>query len=146
LKPSDIAPLDYVAIFFVGGHGPMFDMSDNTEIQQLTAKIYEANNTNIVAAVCHGPIGLVNVKLSSGEYLVKDKEVTGFSNSEEEAVKLVEQMPCLLEDKMKERGAKYSAAANWAANVKADGRVVTGQNPASATPIGEEIVKLLKQQ
>jgi hypothetical protein len=123
---------------------PLFrdrDTPDNAVIQQVCTQIYE--NGGVVAAVCHGPCGIVNVKLSNGKYLIDGKEVTGFSNAEEEAVGLTQVMPFLLEDKMKQRGARYHAAANWASNVVVCDRVVTGQNPASATPVGEAIVKLL---
>ena len=89
--------------------------------------------------------GLVNVKLSTGDYLVKGKTVTGFTNEEEAAVQLVEQMPFLLETKLKEHGAKFQNAAMFQVCVHADERVVTGQNPASATPMAEKIVELLKK-
>lgn len=141
LHPDQINPADYAAILYVGGHGPMWDTPDNQALQRIAAQIYESDG--IVAAVCHGPCGIVNVKLSNGKYLIEGKEVTGFSNAEEEAVGLTKVMPFLLETRMKERGARYHAAANWQANVVVSERLVTGQNPASATPLGEAIAKLL---
>lgn len=141
--PSEVNPADYAAILYVGGHGPMWDTPDNADIQKICASIYEAGG--VVSAVCHGPCGIVNVKLSNGKYLIDGKEVTGFTNAEEEAVGLTSVMPFLLETKMKERGARFHGAANWAANVVVCERVVTGQNPASATPLGQAVAQLLQQ-
>jgi putative intracellular protease/amidase len=120
----------------------MWDTPDNAEIQKIAVTIYEEQN-GVVGAVCHGPCGIVNTKLSDGKYLVEGKKVTGFSNAEEEAVQLTEVMPFLLESKLKERGAIYSAAPNWAPHVVVDNRLATGQNPASATPLAEAMVKML---
>ena len=89
---------------------------------------------------------LVNIKLSDGEYLVKGKEVTCFTNDEEEAIKLTEAMPFLVESVLVEHGATFCRKANWQANVRVAGRLATGQNPNSATPLGEAIVKLLNQK
>lgn len=88
-------------------------------------------------------VGIVNTKLSNGDYLVKGKKVTCFTNSEEEAIKLCEAMPFLLETRLREHGAEFSAAPDWQSNVVVCDRVVTGQNPASATPMSQAIVKLL---
>jgi len=140
-SPSQIKAKEYKALYFAGGHGPMYDMPDCKEMQQLATQIYE--NKGVVGAVCHGPCGLVNIKLSNGEYLVKGKKVCGFTNSEEEAVNLTQAMPFLLESKLKERGAIFVGAANWQANVQVDERLVTGQNPASASPSGKAVVDLL---
>eukprot|EP01135_Chromosphaera_perkinsii_P003964 Nk52_evm7s265 gene=Nk52_evmTU7s265 len=140
-KPEDINPNDFDAIVYPGGHGPMFDLPENEAIQKLCAAIYEKGG--VVAAVCHGPCGLVNVKLSNGKYLIDGKKVTGFTNSEEEAVKLCEAMPFLLEDRMTEHGGSFSKAADWAENVVVDGRLVTGQNPASSHALAEQLQKLL---
>ncbi|MDX1920254.1 MAG: type 1 glutamine amidotransferase domain-containing protein [Candidatus Caenarcaniphilales bacterium] len=140
--PDQIKPEDYAAIYFAGGHGTMWDLPDNTQLASLASKIYE--NGGIVAAVCHGPAGLVNIKLSNGDYLVKGKEVSAFTNEEEEAVGLTKVVPFLLEDKLKEHGASFSKAPNFQKHVLVSERLVTGQNPASATGVGEEILKLLK--
>ena len=141
---KDVKAKDYQAILYAGGHGTMWDFSNSPEINNLSKSIYEAGG--VVAAVCHGPAALINIKLSDGSYLVAGKSVTGFSNAEEEASKLTKVMPFLLEDDLKKRGAKFSAKPLWQANVVTDGRLVTGQNPASALGVGEAVAKLLKRQ
>ncbi|MEL6461368.1 MAG: type 1 glutamine amidotransferase domain-containing protein [Cyanobacteria bacterium J06641_2] len=142
LSPGEINPNQYSAIFFAGGHGVMWDLPNNQELSQITAAIYEKGG--VVGAVCHGPAGLVNVKLSNGKYLVAGKEVAAFTNEEEEAVKLTEEMPFLLESKLIERGANHTEADNFQSHVVVSGNLVTGQNPASATKTAEEMVKLLE--
>lgn len=141
-KPaSSIDKASYDAVFFAGGHGTMFDFPDNKDLQELTATVYEKGG--VVGAVCHGPASLVNVKLKNGAYLVKDKKVTGFTNKEEEAVKLTQAMPFLLETKLKERGATFSGAKNFQKNVVVSERLVTGQNPASASGVAAQMLKLI---
>ena len=142
LALGDANPADYAAIFFAGGHGVMWDFPDSEAVQRVTRDIYEQGG--IVSAVCHGPAALVNVKLTDGSYLVAGKNVTGFTNGEEAEVQATDIVPFLLESKLNEHGAKHHPAANWANNVVVDGRLVTGQNPASAAGVGEALVKLLK--
>jgi putative intracellular protease/amidase len=125
-------------VFFVGGHGTMWDFADHHKLAELTASVYDADG--VVAAVCHGPAGLVNVRLEDGSYLVTGKKLTAFTNSEEEAVGLTKIVPFSLQTTLTERGAIHQAAANFEVNVVVDGRLVTGQNPASATGVGEAIV------
>lgn len=120
----------------------MFDTPLHIPTQSLAAQIYE--NGGVVSAVCHGPCGLINIKLKNGDHLIKGKKVCGFTNSEEDAVQLSDAMPFMLEDELKRSGGIFVGGPNWLANVQSDQRVVTGQNPASATPTAEEIVKLLK--
>ncbi|MPS72172.1 MAG: type 1 glutamine amidotransferase domain-containing protein [Chryseobacterium sp.] len=144
MKPSDIDPSKYAAIFYAGGHGTMWDFPDNTELQNIARKIYE--NNGIVSAVCHGPSALVNLKLSNGKYLVDGKKVNAFTNEEETAVKLENVVPFLLENQLKERGAIFEKSGLWQNHVVADGRLITGQNPQSAKSVGEEILKQLKQK
>lgn len=144
MKPSEVNPADYVAIHFVGGHGAMWDFPQNKELAKIAAKIYE--NEGVVSAVCHGPAGLVNIKLDNGSYLIAGKRVAGFSNGEEKAVKLDKAVPFLLEDKLKERGAEYSCGPNWKEHVEHDGRLITGQNPQSATKVGEEVLNQLQNK
>ncbi|KAF9153280.1 hypothetical protein BG015_003711 [Linnemannia schmuckeri] len=128
----------FEAIVYPGGHGPMFDLEHNEAALKLTADAYEAGK--VVAAICHGPIALTDVVLKDGTYLVKDKNVTGFSDDEERAVKKDHLVPVLLETKLKQRGAHYHKADKaWGAKVVTDGRIVTGQNPASAPEFGEAI-------
>lgn len=142
VKLADIRAEDYVAIFYPGGHGPMWDMPDDAKSIALIEAFVKADKP--VGAVCHAPVALVNVRGKNGEYLVKGKRVTGFTNAEEEAVGLTGVVPFLLEDRLKERGGIFSKAANWAPYVQVDGKLVTGQNPASSRPGAEELLKLLR--
>lgn len=143
LKPSEVKPSEYKAIFFAGGHGAMWDLPLNEDIAKITAEVYE--NNGVVAAVCHGPAGLVNVKLSNGNYLVEGKKINGFTNEEESIVKLTDVVPFLLEDKLTEHGGIFEKSEPWQVHVTVDQRVVTGQNPQSAKDVGEAIKELLKK-
>lgn len=143
LQPSQVKPDNYSAIFYAGGHGAMWDFADNTELAGIASKIYE--NGGIVAAVCHGPSGLVNIKLNNGKYLVDGKKINAFTNEEEAEVKLTNVVPFLLEDKLKERGAEFEKSGLWENHVVTDQRVITGQNPQSAKSVGEAILKELNQ-
>jgi putative intracellular protease/amidase len=141
-RPADeIDPAGYGAIFFVGGHGTMWDFPDDPALARLARDIYEAGG--VVAAVCHGPSALVNLTLSDGSHLVDGKEVSAFTNSEEEAVGLTGVVPFLLQTALEERGAKHVAAPDFEPKVSVSERLVTGQNPASATGTAEEVVRLL---
>lgn len=143
LQPSQVNPNDYSTIFYAGGHGAMWDFADNTELAAIASKIYE--NGGIVAGVCHGPAGLVNIKLNNGKYLVDGKKINAFTNEEESEVKLTHVVPFLLEDKLKERGAKFEKSGLWQNHVVTDQRVITGQNPQSAKSVGEAILKELNK-
>lgn len=143
LQPSQVNTDEYSAIFYAGGHGAMWDFANNTELSNIASKIYE--NGGIVAAVCHGPAGLVNIKLNNGKYLVDEKKINAFTNEEESEVKLTNVVPFLLEDKLKERGAKFEKSGLWQNHVVTDQRVITGQNPQSAKSVGEAILKELKK-
>jgi putative intracellular protease/amidase len=143
LLPEQVNPDNYHAIFYAGGHGTMWDFPNNAKLAELASSIYEKGG--VVAAVCHGPAALVNVRLSNGEFLVKGKKVAAFTNAEEEAVKLTEIVPFLLESKLLERGAKHVPAANFAVNFQISERLVTGQNPASARGVAEAVVKVLEK-
>jgi putative intracellular protease/amidase len=140
-KLSDLDPADYSAVFFSGGHGTMWDFPDDAAVQKFARELYEAGSP--VGAVCHGPAALVNVKLSGGNYLVAGKEVSAFTNSEEEKVGLTKVVPFLLATKLEERGAKHLAAPDFQKQVVASGNLVTGQNPASAAGVAEKMVELL---
>jgi len=144
MKPSEVNPVSYSAIFFAGGHGAMWDFADNDELAKITAAIYE--NGGIVGAVCHGPAGLVNVKLSNGKYLVDSKKISAFTNEEETEVKLNGVVPFLLEDRLKEHGANFEKSGLWEPHVTVDTRVVTGQNPQSARGVGEAILNELRNE
>ncbi len=141
MKPSDIDPDEYSAIFYAGGHGAMWDFPPNAQLADITRRIYEAGG--VVAAVCHGPAGLVNVHLSDGKYLIKDKKITGFANEEEVLMKREEIVPFLLEDKLKEHGGRYEKGIPMMPHVVVDERLITGQNPASALGVGKHILKKL---
>lgn len=140
---AEVDPTVYRAILFAGGHGTMWDFRGNPDVQRLAAAIHEQGG--VVAAVCHGPAALVDVRLSSGDYLVAGKRVTGFSNDEEEAAELTRVVPFLLEDALADRGGRYEKAPGglWQEHVVTDGRLVTGQNPASAAGVGRAVAQLL---
>lgn len=140
-KPSAIDPSAYAAIFYAGGHGTMWDFPDDADLARIAGAIYDQGG--VVGAVCHGPAGLVNVKLADGSHLVSGKEVAAFTNAEEHLAKLEKVVPFLLADKLESRGAKHRPGPDWKPNVVVSDRLVTGQNPASATGVGEAMVKLL---
>jgi putative intracellular protease/amidase len=141
LRVQDVDAADYAALVFVGGHGTMWDFPGDRTLAGIARDVYEAGGA--VAAVCHGPAGLVNITLSDGSYLVAGKNVAAFTNSEEAAAGLTDVVPFLLQSTLEERGAKHTGAADWEPHVVVDGRLVTGQNPASATGVGEALVKVL---
>jgi putative intracellular protease/amidase len=144
LRPDQVEVAKYDAIFYVGGHGTMWDFADNADLQRITAAIYEAGG--VVSAVCHGPAGLVNVKLRSGAYLVAGKTVATFTDAEERAVNLHNTVPFMLESRLLERGARVVTAPNFQSNVQVDGRLVTGQNPASASDVANAVVRVLEAE
>ncbi len=140
-KISDMSADDFDAVFYPGGHGPMWDMPNNAASIALIEAFVKAGKP--VGAVCHAPAALVNVRGKDGGYLVKNKRVTGFSNEEEAAVGLTAVVPFLLEDRLKERGGLYSKGENWTPYVQVDGKIVTGQNPASSGAVAKELLKLI---
>jgi putative intracellular protease/amidase len=139
--PGELDPANYKSILYAGGHGTMWDFPGDADLARLAAGIYEQGG--VVAAVCHGPSGLVNLTLSDGSYLVDGKRVAAFTNDEEAAVGLTGVVPFLLADALVARGAEHLPAPNFAEQVVVDGRLVTGQNPASARGVAEQVVKLL---
>ncbi|ANC75969.1 glutamine amidotransferase [Fictibacillus phosphorivorans] len=142
IKLEEINELDaFDAIFLPGGHGTMFDLPENTKLQEVIRDLYEQNK--VVAAVCHGPAGLVGVKLSDGTPLVAGKKVTAFTDAEEVATTLDQYMPFLLETRMRELGAQFVAAENWSDHVQRDGQLITGQNPQSTVSVAKEVLKQL---
>ncbi len=138
---ADVSADDFDAVFYPGGHGPMWDMPDNATSIALIEAFVKADKP--VSAVCHAPVALTNVRGKDGEYLVKGKHVTGFTNTEEAAVGLDHVVPFLLEDRLKERGGIYTKADDFAPYVLGDGLLITGQNPASSGPAAEELLRLL---
>ena len=137
LKPSEVKPEEYKAIFFAGGHGVMWDFPNNKELAAITSMIYE--NGGVVAAVCHGPAALVNVKLSNGKYLVDGKKINSFTNSEEKGIGLDKVVPFALETALVKHGAKFQCSDNFQSHVVVNDRVITGQNPMSAMAVGDAI-------
>ncbi|MEV0601772.1 type 1 glutamine amidotransferase domain-containing protein [Streptomyces sp. NPDC050315] len=139
---AEVNAQDYDIIYYAGGHGTMWDFPEASGLAALAAAIYERGG--VVAAVCHGPAGLLNIKLSDGSYLVDGKQVASFTNEEEAAVGLSEVVPFLLESKLVERGAKHTKTADFAEHAVADQRLVTGQNPASAVKVAELALASIK--
>lgn len=139
LKPEEVDASEYLGIYFVGGHGTAWDFKDNALLQNITRDIYEHNG--LVAAVCHGPIGLINVQLTDKRYLVDGKKMAAFSNQEEKENGTDAVVPFSVADKLRERGAKVEHSEPWQEKVITDGRLITGQNPASAQKVGEVLVK-----
>ena len=140
VKLADVKAEDYDSIFYVGGHGPMWDLVDNPVSIALIEAFYNAGKP--VAAVCHSPAVFHKVTYQ-GAPLVKGKRVTGFTNGEEEAVQLTHVVPFLVEDELKRVGGLYEKAADWQSFVVVDGRLLTGQNPASSTAAAQALLKLV---
>ncbi|MFF4648589.1 type 1 glutamine amidotransferase domain-containing protein [Streptomyces sp. NPDC001380] len=140
-RPEDVDPADYDAVLYVGGHGTMWDFPGSTALAGIARDVWEAGGA--VAAVCHGPAGLVGITLSDGSPLVAGRRLAAFTNAEEAAVGLTDVVPFHLQTRLEELGAEHSAAENFAAHVVVDGRLVTGQNPASATGVGEALAEVL---
>ncbi|BGE81219.1 ThiJ/PfpI family protein [Staphylococcus petrasii] len=142
LTPDAVKAENYDIIYYAGGHGTIWDFKDNEDLQRLTREIYENNGT--VSSVCHGAIGLLNVKDSEGRNIIDGKTVTGFSNSEEQAVGLADKVPYLTEDELKNRGAKYEHGDDWSEFAVADGQIITGQNPQSGKAVAEKFLETQK--
>lgn len=143
LTPSEVNTADYLAVYYVGGHGTVWDLPDNKDLQEITRAVYE--NNGVVGAVCHGPSGLVNIKLSNGKYLVDGKKVNSFTNEEEIDMNLENEVPFLIESKLIERGGHWEGSGLWQPHVTVDQRLVTGQNPFSAKGVGEAILAELQK-
>ena len=141
LRSADVKTERYQAIFFAGGHGAMWDLPRDPGFLAVTAQIYE--HGGVVAAVCHGPAALVDVRLASGTFLIAGKDVGGFTNEEERAVGLERVVPFLLEDRLVSRGARFVGAPKWQSQVVVSERLVTGQNPSSAKATAEAVVASL---
>lgn len=133
---------DFDAVFYPGGHGPLWDLAGSRESAALIESMLAAGKP--VAAVCHAPGVLREVKAPDGSPLVRGKRVTGFTNTEEAAVGLTDVVPFLVEDMLKSAGGHYSKAGDWQPHVLTDGLLVTGQNPASSEPAAKALLELLK--
>lgn len=141
LPLARISSDEYDAVFYPGGHGPLWDLANDEHSISLIESMYE--DGKVVAAVCHAPAVLCNASGPDGGPLVRHKRVTGFTNSEEAAVQLTDVVPFLVEDALLENGARYSKAADWQPYVVTEGSLVTGQNPASSVPVAEQVLRLL---
>lgn len=142
LKLSDVKASDYDAVFYPGGHGPLWDLTKDADSIALLEAFQQQGKP--MALVCHAPCALLNVKLPNGDPLIKGKSVTGFSDAEEAAVKLTDVVPLLLEDELKKAGGNYSKGPEWGVYVQTDGLLITGQNPASSAEAAKVLLKLLK--
>jgi putative intracellular protease/amidase len=141
LKLSDVSADDYDAVFYPGGHGPLWDLAVDTDSIALIETMFSSEKP--VAAVCHAPAVLLNAKAPDGSPLVAGKSVTGFSNSEEDAVQLTAVVPFLLEDALKSKGGSYSKAEDWHPYAITDGNLITGQNPASSEAVAKAVLEML---
>lgn len=144
IKLSEVNEKDFDAVFYPGGHGPLWDLANDKKSIALIEDFYNAEKP--IAFVCHSPGVLIKVKDKNGDPLVKGKEVTGFSNSEEEAVQLTDVVPFLLEDEIKKLGGNYSKGPDWGSYVKKDGLLITGQNPGSSEEAAKVLLELLKSK
>ncbi|WP_409290806.1 type 1 glutamine amidotransferase domain-containing protein [Peribacillus sp. SCS-37] len=142
LKIEDVQDLSrFDAVFLPGGHGTMFDLPDNTRLQEIVREMYEEDK--VVAAVCHGPAGLTGVKLTGGTPLVEGRNLAAFTDSEERATGLDVHMPFLLETRLRELGAHVITADDWVDHVISDGNLITGQNPQSTESVAKAVVEKL---
>ena len=142
LRLKDVVDGEFDAVFYPGGHGPLWDLAEDADSIRLIEQAFSAGKP--VAAVCHGPAVFRHTRGALGEPLVKDKRVTGFSNEEEAAVGLADVVPFSLEDVLKKNGGRYERGAVWQSYVVTDGRLVTGQNPASSEAAAEDVLRLLR--
>lgn len=141
LKLADISADDFDAVFYPGGHGPLWDLTDNADSIALIEHFLAANKP--VATVCHASAVLLNIKASDGEYAVKGKAITGFTNSEEAAVQLTDVVPFLLEDEFIKRGSDFQKVADWNAFAIQDGLLISGQNPMSSELTAQKLLNAL---
>lgn len=142
LRAADVDANDYEAIYYAGGHGVMWDFAEDEHLQHIASTIYK--NGGVVSAVCHGVVGLLNIKGDDDTLLLNNKKVTGFSNTEEAAVGLEKVVPFLTEDALVKAGARYEKSDDWAVFAVTDERLVTGQNPASGAAVAQQVITLLK--
>lgn len=142
LRLADVQAADYDAVFYPGGHGPLWDLAEDAKSVGLIETMLAAGKP--VAAVCHAPGVLRHAKTADGKPLVQGRQVTGFSNAEEAAVQLTDVVPFLVEDELTRLGGLYSSGPDWQPHVVSDGLLVTGQNPASSVGVAEALLERLK--
>ena len=143
-KLSDMNADDFDAVFYPGGHGPLWDLANDADSIRLIETFNEQKKP--IGVVCHAPGALKNVKKENGEPFVKGRQVTGFTNTEEEAVELKDVVPFLVEDMLKENGGIYSSTEDWGEHIVEDGNLVTGQNPASSQKAAERLYEKMKAE
>jgi putative intracellular protease/amidase len=143
-KLAEVSAANFDAVFYPGGHGPLWDLANDKASVALIEAMQAAGKP--VAAVCHAPAVLRDVKGPDGKPLVAGKKVTGFTNTEEEAVGLTKVVPFLVEDMLKSKGGQYSKAGDWQSYVLTDGILITGQNPASSEGAAQALLKLLERK
>jgi putative intracellular protease/amidase len=141
VKLSNVVPRDFDAVFYPGGHGPLWDLAEDKHSIALIESTHAAGKP--IALVCHAPGVLRNAKAEDGSPLVKGKRVTGFSDTEEEAVRLTKIVPFLVEDELKRLGGLYAKGPDWTSFVQVAGNLITGQNPASSSEAANEELKML---
>ncbi|WP_020182060.1 type 1 glutamine amidotransferase domain-containing protein [Methylotenera sp. 1P/1] len=144
IRLDTINQADYDAVFYPGGHGPLWDLAEDKSSIQLISSVLASHKP--VALVCHAPGVLRHIKNADGTPLVKGKKVTGFKNSEEAAVGLLEIVPFLVEDELISKGGQYSSASDWASYVVQDGNLITGQNPASSAEAAKQLLQFLSKR
>jgi putative intracellular protease/amidase len=139
---AQVSSNEYDTLFLPGGHGPMWDLSEDENMKKIVEDFY--NNKKIITAVCHGPAGLLQAKDQNGNSILRDKKVTGFANSEEKSVKLDQVVPFLLENRLKELGGNFEKSEDFKPFVVSDGQIITGQNPASAFLAAQKVIQIMK--
>lgn len=142
-KPEEVNAKDYLAIYFTGGHGVVWDLDKNKTLKSIAEEIYE--NNGYVTSVCHGAVGLLELRDKNNEYLIKDKKITGFSNLEEKLNRTSSKVPYSTEDELIKRGCEYKSKKPFTEYAIQDGRIITGQNPQSPKLVCELLVKALKE-
>ena len=141
LRPDQVKPSDYIAIYYTGGHGVLWDFPDDTNLQELASDIY--NNGGYIATVCHGIAGILNLKDMKGDYFIKDRDITGFTNAEELAGGKSKKVPFFTENEARKRGANFKQDIPYKSYAIKDDRLLSGQNPQSARKVGELLVESL---
>ncbi len=139
---ADVKAEDFDTVFYAGGHGPLWDLTNSATSIELIQAFDRAQKP--IGFVCHAPAVLKNVKTESGDSFVKGKKLTGFSNSEEAAVQLTDVVPFLIEDEFKAQGAHYEKGADWSSYTVTEGHLITGQNPASSEAVAKQLLDMLK--
>jgi len=142
-KLADVDMNQYDAIFYPGGHGPLWDLAEDDKSVALIKTAYEQDK--VIGAVCHAPAVFKNVFVKPDQNIVGGREVTGFSNTEEEAVQLTNIVPFLLEDMLKQNNGRYSRGDDWAPHIVVDGKLITGQNPASSEGAAKAVLQALQE-